>query len=131
MKKAVFRRPLVAFGVATLVLCLGSLVRADEAIAPNEAAKLIKEKKNILLIDVRTPAEYAEEHLVKAKLVPLQELEERVAELQKGKPILLYCRSGHRSGMALKILQDKGFTQAKHIEGGINAWKAAGLPVTK
>jgi phage shock protein E len=131
MQKAVGPRLLVAFGALALVLCLGSRTMADGAISPTAAASLIKEKKNLQLIDVRTPAEYAEGHLAKAKLIPLQELEERLAEIDKGKPTLLYCRSGHRSGMALKILQDTGFTQAKHIEGGINAWTAAGLPVTK
>ena len=70
-------------------------------------------------------------HLAKAKLIPLQELDKRLAEIDKSKPVLLYCRSGHRSGNALKILQGKGFANAKHIEGGIIAWQAAGLPVTR
>jgi rhodanese-related sulfurtransferase len=108
-----------------------SRVSADGAISPAEAANLIKVTKNLQLIDVRTPAEYAEGHLAQAKLIPLQELEKRVAEIDKGKPVLLYCRSGHRSGIALKLLHDKGYAQAKHMDGGINAWKAAGLPVTK
>jgi rhodanese-related sulfurtransferase len=131
MKRTVGPWLLVAFGALALLLFLGLRVMADGATSPSAAASLIKEKKNLQLIDVRTPAEYAEGHLAKAKLIPLQELEERLAEIDKGKPILLYCRSGHRSGMALKILQDKGYAQAKDIEGGINAWTAAGLPVTK
>jgi rhodanese-related sulfurtransferase len=43
------------------------------------------------------------------------------------KPVLLFCRSGN----ALKVLREQGFTLAKHMDGGINAWQAAGLPVTK
>lgn len=122
---------LVIFGALALMVFFGSRGLADGAISPTEAAGLIKESKNLQLIDVRTPPEYADGHLSKAKLIPLQELEARWTEIDKGKPILLYCRSGHRSGMALKFLQEKGYAQAKHMEGGINAWKAAGLPVTK
>jgi rhodanese-related sulfurtransferase len=131
MKMKTVRSLLIALGALALVLFVSSRVMADGAISPTEAASLIKGTKNLQLIDVRTPAEYADGHLAKAKLIPLQELEERFGEIDKGKPVLLYCRSGHRSGMALKLLNDKGYTQAKHIEGGINAWKAAALPVTK
>ncbi len=125
------KRLLIALGALALVLFASSRATAEGAISPTEAASLIKGTKKLQLIDVRTPAEYADGHLAKAKLIPLQELEERFAEIDKGKPVLLYCRSGHRSGMALKLLNDKGYTQAKHIEGGINAWTAAGLPITK
>lgn len=121
----------VALAALALVLFFTSRGAADGAISPTEAASWIKEKKDLQLIDVRTPAEYADGHLAGAKLIPLQELEGRWSEIDKNKPILLYCRSGHRSGKALKILQDKGYAQAKHMEGGINAWKAAGLPVAK
>lgn len=120
-----------ALGALALVMFFRSRVSAEGAISPAQAANLIKVTKNLQLIDVRTPAEYADGHLAEATLLPLQELEERWTEIDKGKPVLLYCRSGHRSGMALKILNDKGYAQAKHMEGGINAWKAAGLPVTK
>jgi rhodanese-related sulfurtransferase len=44
---------------------------------------------------------------------------------------MLCRRSGHRGGNALRILRAKGYAQAKHMEGGISAWKAAGLPITK
>ena len=91
----------------------------------------IRHKKDIQLIDVRTAGEYAAGHLANAKLIPVQEFAQRLAEIDKNKPVLLYCRSGHRSGNALKILQDKGYKDAKHIEGGIGAWQAAGLPVTR
>jgi rhodanese-related sulfurtransferase len=121
----------VALGALAMVLFFASRGRAEGAISPAEAASWIKEKKDLQLIDVRTPLEYAEGHLANAKLIPLQELEGRWTEIDKSKPILLYCRSGHRSGNALRILQDEGYTQAKHMQGGINAWKAAGLPVTK
>jgi rhodanese-related sulfurtransferase len=129
--KAMSKWGLLALGVVALVGFFASRASAQGGISPAEAETLIKEKKELQLIDVRTPAEYAAGHLANAKLIPVQELEGRVGEIDKTKPILLYCRSGHRSGNALKILLGKGYAQAKHMEGGINAWQAAGLPVTK
>ncbi len=126
------RKPfLLALTIPALLLAMRSYALADSAVPPTQAAALIKDKKDLQLIDVRTADEYAEGHLAKAKLIPLQELDRRVTEIDKGKPVLLYCRSGHRSGNALKLLQSKGYTEAKHIEGGLNAWQAAGLPVTR
>jgi len=122
---------LVALAVPVMFLLMRSRVSADGAISPAEAASWIKEKKNLQLIDVRTAEEYSDGHLAGAKLIPVREIGKRLAEIDKKKPVLLYCRSGHRSGNALKILQEQGYTEAKHIEGGITAWQAAGLPITR
>lgn len=122
---------LIALAIPALILTIRSPASADGAIPPAQAATLIKDKKDLQLIDVRTAGEYAEGHLANAKLIPVQEIAQRLAEIDKSKPVLLYCRSGHRSGNALKILQGQGYKDAKHIEGGIGAWQAAGLPVTR
>lgn len=122
---------LIALAIPALILMLRSRVSADGTVVPTEAAAMIKESKDLQIIDVRTAGEYAEGHLANAKLIPVQELAKRLGEIDKSKPVLLYCRSGHRSGNALKVLQGKGFKDAKHIEGGITAWQAAGLPVTR
>jgi len=124
------RRFFMALGALALVLACRSLASADDAISPQQAAAWIAENKDLQLIDVRTPGEYSDGHLAKAKLIPLQELQNRLAEIDKRKPILLYCGSGHRSRKALKILQDSGYIRARHMEGGLNAWQAAGLPIT-
>lgn len=121
----------VAALAAGLFLVLRSPVAAEDAVAPTEAAALIKQQKQLQLIDVRTEAEYANGHVAGAKLIPLHEVEKRLAEIDKQKPVLLYCRTGSRSANALKILQERGYTQAKHMDGGIKAWQAAGLPITK
>ena len=122
---------LIALAIPALLVMMRSHASADGAITPTQAAALIQNKKDIQLIDVRTAGEYAAGHLANAKLIPVQEFAQRLAEIDKNKPVLLYCRSGHRSGNALKILQDNGYKDAKHVEGGINAWQAAGLPVTR
>jgi rhodanese-related sulfurtransferase len=122
---------LIALSIPLLFLFVRSQATAGDAVSPAEAARMIKETKNLQLIDVRTPGEYADGHLAGAKLIPVQEIGNRLAEIDKKKPVLLYCRTGHRSGVALRILEEHGFGNAKHMEGGINAWQAAGLPVTR
>jgi rhodanese-related sulfurtransferase len=120
----------VIFSVPALVLMVRAATSAGNALAPDDAAQFIKETKDLQLIDVRTPGEYADHRLVGAKLIPLQELGARVHELDGKKPILLYCRSGSRSAKAIDVLERHGITGAKHIDGGIRAWQAAGLPLT-
>ena len=122
---------LAALTIPALTLFMRSQASAEGAVKPDQAAVLIKDKKDLQLIDVRTASEYAEGHLANAKLIPLQDLAQRLAEIDKSKPVLLYCRSGHRSGNALKVLQEKGYKNASHVEGGIIAWQAAGLPVAR
>jgi len=84
-----------------------------------------------IFIDVRTPEEYGEAHIDGAKLIPLQDLEQHLADVPKDKQVYLYCRSGKRSVVASTILAKAGFTNIENIEGGITAWKDAGYPVMK
>jgi len=84
-----------------------------------------------LLLDVRTPEEYAEGHISGAKLIPIQILAEHLAEVPKDKQVYVYCHSGARSSRASKLLAEHGFTNIENIVGGIEAWKAAGYPVEK
>ena len=95
----------------------------------DEADKLLKQPETYLL-DVRTPEEYADGHLEGAKLIPVGELESRLGELEaeKGKELVVYCRSGSRSAKASEILSNKGYKVA-NVEGGINAWRSSGKPV--
>ncbi len=84
-----------------------------------------------MLLDVRTPKEYAEGHIAGAKLIPVQVLAERLKEVPKDKQVYVYCHSGTRSARASKLLAEHGFTNIENIEGGIVAWKEAGYPVVK
>jgi rhodanese-related sulfurtransferase len=122
---------LIAVAIPVLMMMMPTRASADGTVSPAQAAALLKDKKDVQLIDVRSPGEYAEGHLANAKLIPVQEIAQRLAEIDKNKPVLLYCRSGHRSGNALKILQGQGYKDAKHIDGGIVAWQAAGLPIAR
>lgn len=85
-----------------------------------------------LVLDVREDKEYAAGHIPKAKHIPLGQLGKRMQELDKfkGKPILVTCRSGHRSARACGMLKKAGFETVYNQAGGIIAWERANLPVT-
>lgn len=94
--------------------------------------KAIDEKKDFLLIDVRTPEEYAEGHIQRSTLMPLQTLPENMVSLtDKTKQIYVYCRSGSRSTQAVIYLQQLGFTNVYNMSGGILSWNAKRFPITK
>ncbi len=82
----------------------------------------------IVLIDVRTPQEYAFEHIPGAMLFPMATFDPRNLPMQAGKPIVLYCRSGRRSRILAEKCLDAGIDKIAHMEGGIKAWKEAGFP---
>lgn len=102
-------------------------------ISAKEAEKLIAENPGMLILDVRTPGEYKEGHIKGAKLIPVQQLAERVAEIEdyKDKEILIYCRSGGRSVTAAEILQREGFRKLYNLQRGIRDWIKEGLPIEK
>lgn len=78
--------------------------------------------KDLQLIDVREPMEYAFAHIPSARLIPLGELEERLVELDPDKETWVICRSGNRSDWACRILSEKGFKQVRNVVPGMNEW---------
>lgn len=95
-------------------------------------AKFIKEKKTLIIIDVRTKEEYDREHFPKAKLINFfgSDFEKKLKGLDKSKAYLLHCQSGGRSRGALRKMQKLGFKEVYHLDGGILAWKKAGGELT-
>ena len=111
------RLPLLAL-LLSLCLALPQLSQAESR--ENKAWELIQQ--GALVIDVRTTREYAAGHLSQALHIPYQQIAERFAQLEvrKERPVVLYCRSGNRSGKAEKMLLDAGYTQL-HNGGGYEA----------
>ncbi|HWS76604.1 MAG TPA: rhodanese-like domain-containing protein [Quisquiliibacterium sp.] len=93
------------------------------------ATRLINDS-NAIVLDVREPAEFAAGHMPNARNIPLGELDKRVGDLPQGKPVLVCCASGARSGKAISLLR-KGGREAFNLAGGMAAWRQAGLPVVK
>ncbi len=84
-----------------------------------------------MMLDVRTPEEYAAGHISGAKLIPVQQLAEHLSEVPHDKQVYVYCKSGGRSSRASKLLAVNGYHNIENIKGGFDAWKAAGYPVEK
>lgn len=95
----------------------------------NEAQQLIIEEDDITILDVRTQQEYDFGHIPNATLIPVDELGDRLGELDETKAILVYCRTGVRSVQASLTLTDNGFSTVYNLEGGIVAWGKAGAPI--
>jgi rhodanese-related sulfurtransferase len=85
--------------------------------------------KDVVVIDVRTSAEFKAERIKEAQNKPLDQIQQWVKELPKDKKIYFVCRSGNRSGQAQRIAQQAGYTNTYNMQGGMLAWKREGLPV--
>lgn len=99
-----------------------------EPIAPGEANTLVAAGKAVL-VDIREPLEHARERIPGAKLVPLSKLDAAlVAAAAGGKTAIFHCLSGNRTAVNAACLAGAAPERAYVVAGGINAWKAAGLP---
>lgn len=87
----------------------------------------------VVVLDVRTPAEFASGHLEGAVNIDIesQDFATRVGELDRSVTYAVYCRSGNRSAAALTVMKELGFTGLHHLAGGIGAWQRAGQPVVR
>jgi rhodanese-related sulfurtransferase len=83
----------------------------------------------IITLDVRTPGEFNEGHIEGALLVDFQSgnFENEIASLDKSKTYAVYCRSGSRSGQAVKVMSEAGFTNIYNLNGGVIDWANAGM----
>ncbi len=84
-----------------------------------------------LVLDVREPFEYADAHVAGTVLVPLATVAGRADEFPKDEPVFVFCRTGNRSLAAAEALVAAGFSDVRNVDGGIVAWHAAGLPLTR
>lgn len=100
-------------------------------ITVEQAKKLIETKPSLVILDVRTVWEFEDGHIEGAINIPVEELQQRLGELNLSDEILVYCRTGNRSRRAVQILADNGFSSVYHMLGGIEAWKQAGCPTVK
>ena len=90
-------------------------------------------REKAVVVDVCEAEEFAAGHVVGAKNLPLNELEDKLAGVVKNKtlPLILVCQSGARSARALAIAKKLGYEQAQSLSGGLGAWRSANLPLEK
>lgn len=101
-------------------------------LTPTAAVQLINREKAVV-IDICEANEFAAGHVGGAKNIPLSQFENKLPGAVKNKalPLILVCQSGARSNRALDIAKKLGYEQAQSLNGGLNAWRAANLPVEK
>lgn len=92
-----------------------------KSINSEQAKKLIKENKELLIIDVRRFSEYKTGKIHNAINIPVEELEWEIEDLKENidKPILVYCKAGHKSALACQILEEEGFNNLYNLGQGI------------
>ncbi|TAL99914.1 MAG: rhodanese-like domain-containing protein [Paraburkholderia sp.] len=97
-----------------------------------EATQLIN-RRNAVVIDLRSADDFAKGHLPSARQIAFGELEGKVGQFVKNKsnPVLLVCQTGQQSHKALRVVKDAGFAEVHVLDGGVNAWQQAGMPVVK
>jgi rhodanese-related sulfurtransferase len=109
---------------------------ARKNVSVTEASALIdanKDNQDFVILDVRTPGEYAAGHIETSRNVDYEaaDFRDQVNKLDKGKTYLVYCSTGVRSAGASDIMVGLGFTDVYNMTGGITDWQAAGLPVVQ
>ena len=121
----------VGLGIAVLAVAAFFLIRPKAVIAAEISPAQAYEKfqQGAYFLDVRSAEEWAQIHIANSTQIPLDELNNRLGELPKDHDIVVVCLSGHRSKEGLTVLQQAGFKRAFCMNGGIEAWKAAGYPV--
>ena len=99
----------------------------------NRLDELLRERRDLRLLDVRTPAEYESVHISGSYNVPLDTLGEHAAEIRENvdAPVVFVCQSGTRSRQAEAALKRVGMPQVHVLDGGLNGWVAAGKPVRR
>ena len=98
-----------------------------------KAAEVLASDPSIVVLDVRTPEEFAEGHIKGALNIDFNgdDFEKKIAELDPAKPYLLHCAAGRRSGQALPLFEKLKFNQLYHLRSGFGGWVADGKPVEK
>ena len=100
-------------------------------VTPDEVEQLMKSDPKPLIVDVRTPQEFANGHIAGAKNIDINDPDfaKKIGALNAKSPVIVHCAAGRRGAKALPTLSQHKFPAIYHMNGGLNAWKAAGKPV--
>ncbi len=98
-------------------------------LVPEEADAELRSDPTLRILDVRTTAEHQSHRLPNATLVPIQELDQRLQELDKHTNWLVHCEHGRRSLFACEMMAQAGFKKLSNLRGGLAYWAGCGLPL--
>ncbi|MGF6758560.1 rhodanese-related sulfurtransferase [Paraburkholderia sp. GAS42] len=122
----------IALISGALLLWPAIIRRGRGGLSAAEATQLIN-RRNAVVIDLRPAEDFAKGHLPSARHIEFAELQAKVGQLVKNKsnPVLLVCQTGQQSHKAARVVQDAGYAEVHVLQGGLNAWQQAGMPVVK
>ncbi len=98
-------------------------------VTSRQAQAVMSKNKRVFVLDVRTPDEFRQAHLKGSVLIPLGELNRRVQEIPRDRPVMVYCAVGARSATAASFLASKGYRDVYNMTDGIVGWYQNGLPL--
>jgi phage shock protein E len=116
---------------ALAAMALTASTMAAEPVTPASVAARIGAKSAPYLLDVRTPAEFAEGHVPGAVNIPVQALESRAGEVPTDREVVVYCASGARATRAARMLAERGYGDVHEMTGSLMAWREAGFKVER
>jgi len=116
--------------VAAILMLASQVAAATRDISSIEAKNLLARNKPFLL-DVRTPQEFSQARLSGAVLIPIGEFQQRINEVPKNRPILVYCAVGSRSKPVADFLTQRGYKEVYHMADGIVGWYRNGFPIQR
>lgn len=145
LRETNWKIPLVSLLVVLMLVACGAQTTAPAPAADLAAAETlnlpvdldtatveqIRNRDDVVLIDVREDFEYADGHIPGATLIPLGQIPDRLDEIPTDKTVVAVCRSGNRSGQATSFLREQGFDNVHNMQGGMNAWGQAGYEIEK
>jgi rhodanese-related sulfurtransferase len=101
-------------------------------ISADQAEKVLKEKKDVVVLDVRTPEEFSKGHIEGAKHLNYHDPDfaVKLAALDKNKTYIVHCQAGGRSSKTIEIMKDKQFQSVMHMSEGFKGWQEANKPVS-
>jgi hydroxyacylglutathione hydrolase len=105
------------------------LVQTTDRAAPATIKSELESQSRPFVLDVRTPKEWSTKRIESSNNIPLNHLEERIAEVPSNQRVIVHCAGGYRSSIAASILQRHGIQNVGELAGGIAAWEAASLPL--
>ena len=102
---------------------------AMQNISATDIQKITKQRPDTYLLDVRTLGEYTQKRIKGAHLIPIDQVEKRINEIPKNRPIIVYCETGVRSSLVGRYLDRLGYQDVSNLSQGIMGWQLRGYPI--
>ncbi len=122
---------IVATEISTSVPTPAPQVTAGPAVAITAAEAYSKFQQGAFFLDVRSQSEWDQVHIAGSVLIPLEQLQTRIAEVPGSKDVVVVCYGGVLSRRGVGVLQQAGFTQVSYVRGGLDAWMQGGYPIER